>query len=147
MILKDTPIKYLVLGQTFDTRSTLCSTITAKFTEGRTKIPNMVPQGYSILALHLDPLPDLPLPDLEHDLHADEERRASSEHEAQALPRANNSLKQPLQSINPQCEPDQVCGHHHQDVEHGADAADDAICIRPVAPLLRGERHCRQRLG
>lgn len=83
---------------------------------------------------------------LKHDLHADKEHTTRRKHEQRALPAPHHARDETLQAVHAQREPHQIGGHHHEDVEHGAHAAEHAVRVGAIPPLARREGHPAQHL-
>lgn len=98
-------------------------------------------------ALHLNPSPLLPLPNLKHNLHPNKQSGTSRSQIRQSRIRPHDPRQQTLQAVDPDREPDQVGDHHHEDVAYGADAAEDTVRGGVGAPSVRGEDDGRDDLG
>ena len=110
--------------------------------------PPPPPPPPSILTLHHNPLPPLPLSNFKHDLHTckQDPNNPDGPHphptphpHRRPITFAHQPAHDPLQAIPADHKADQIGAHHHQDVGHGADAADDAVEIWMVLdPVAAG---------
>ena len=117
----------------------------ALHTPPSSRLPNQ--ETKKVLEFQPNPPPPLTLPTLKHDLRRHEQHDARRGQKGQAIPRAHQRLDHALQPVDADGKPDQIRRHHHQDVAHRADPADDAIRLGSVLPSRCRECHGGEDLG
>lgn len=85
------------------------------------------PKKFIKSTFHLNPLSLLPLPNLKHDLRTRKQCTTRNPQKDPTQPTPRNPQDQSLQPIQPQRKPHQIRTHHHEDIDHRPQAAEDAI--------------------
>lgn len=92
------------------------------------------------LTLHHHPSPLFRLPNLKHDLRAHKQSTARRQQEHPPTQTPHNTINQPLQTVQPDREADQIRRHHHQNISDSTYPTQPAVHIRPIFVLFRREQ-------